>query len=274
LKKAGLIYAAVTLLYLPFALGAGYYAADDLAASVARNLVLDGTFYHLWYLPAAMIGVMIVFLLSRKLPPRAVLCVTGALYLFGLFGDSYFGAVPENSFLAAVYEGGFHVFSYTRNGLFFAPLFLAMGAVCGAACAGDVVRPETSPRKSNAWTQNVVGLAVSAALMLVEGTLLHRFGVQRHDSMYIMLIPTMFFLFRLLLRRRGGASPFLREASLWVYLLHPAFIIAVRGAAKVLGLVPLLVENSLMHYIAVSLLTLAFSALVAAFRIKIRRKTA
>ena len=103
-------------------------------------------------------------------------------------------------------------------------------------------------------------------LMLAEGSVLRHFNFQRHDSMYIALIPCAFFLFCFLLTRQGNASPLLREISMWIYILHPVFIIAVRGAAKVTGLTGFLVDNSVFHYIAVCLSSGAASLLIAKLR--------
>jgi len=81
--------------------------------------------------------------------------------------------------------------------------------------------------------------------------------------MYLMLIPCVFFLVSFLLAQKGEASPFLRNISMWIFISHPAFIIVVRGAARVAGLTGLLVENNLVHFIAVCVLSAVFSILVA-----------
>ena len=73
-----------------------------------------------------------MYLLGRVLRGRGLLAVTGLLYLIGLFGDSYYGLTAALPPLAAAYEAGFQVFSYTRNGLFMAPLFLLLGARLGS----------------------------------------------------------------------------------------------------------------------------------------------
>lgn len=256
IKKTGLIYAGATLLYLPISIYAGYYSEGNIAVNLIKNIIFDGTFYHLWYLPASIIGVSLLYLLDRKFPFRAILGMTGFLYLIGLLGDSYYGITSGVPFLSTVYDAGFHVFSYTRNGLFYAPIFLVMGAVI--AKSGRYLRVKAS----------TIGFAVSMLLMLTEGFVLHHFDFQRHDSMYIALIPSMFFLFHFLLTRRGKASPLLRDVSMWIYILHPFFIIAVRGAAKVTRLTGLLVDNSLIHYFAVCLLSLTFSVFIAILRLK------
>ena len=49
------------------------------------------------------------------------------LYLVGLFGDSYYVVVEKLPLLKAFYDRLFELFDYTRNGLFFAPVFLMLG---------------------------------------------------------------------------------------------------------------------------------------------------
>ena len=43
--------------------------------------------------------------------------------------------------------------------------------------------------------------------------------------------------------------------SMWIYLFHPFWIVAVRGFAKVIHLETILVDNSLIHYLAVCMLS-------------------
>ena len=52
-------------------------------------------------------------------------------------------------------------------------------------------------------------------------------------------------------QRRLGAM--LRSVSLSIYILHPWVIVAVRGAAKILHLEKLLVDQSFIHFIAVAI---------------------
>lgn len=245
LKKLLYLYAAAVLLYLPVNLYAGQI--QDLGVWVFfRMLLVDGTFYHLWYLPAAVLGVWIVWFLGRKVPYKILLGISFVLYLIGLFGDSYYGAAEQVPVLVKVYDVLFMVSSHTRNGLFYAPVFLVMGAGLsrrksmggGEGCHG-------------AAAVNVAGFILSAGLMTAEGLWLHRLNLQRHDSMYIMLPPVMFFLFQILLAVRCKPVKSLRTISTWIYLLHPLCIILVRGGAKAVHMEGLFVENSLVHYLAV-----------------------
>jgi serine/alanine racemase len=249
-KKIGLLYLGATLFYLPISIYAGHYSSGNVVVTFMRNLVFDGAFYHLWYLPALIVGVLLLYALSRRFSLNAILGVSLGLYTLGLFGDSYYGLTVGIPFLRSVYQQGFHLFSYTRNGLFYAPVFLALGATI--AQVKHRIKVKTC----------VIGLTFSLVLMAAEGMTLHYLGYQRHDSMYLMLIPCMFFLFQLLLGYKEKAPSSLREISLWVYLAHPAFIIGIRGLAKAIGLTELLIDNSMIHFLTVGLLSLGFACLV------------
>lgn len=245
IRKILLLYIISILCYLPVGIYAGHYR-DITVMSALKMLLFDGTFYHLWYFPACILGILLVYLMSRFLKLRSMLAVSAALYVIGLWGDSYYGLVRKIPPLEPVYDTLFRICSHTRNGLFFAPLFLVLGIWC--AKEG---RHKTS--------YHLVALILSFLLMILEAFTLRHLDWQRHDSMYLMLVPVMISLYRLLLSfpaSCGKAEKHFRSASLWIYLLHPAFIIVTRGAAKVLHLTALLVDNSLVHYLAVSTLSL------------------
>ena len=258
LKKTGVLYAACTVLYLPVTLYAGNFPVENVLGELVRDAVLDGTFYHLWYLPAALLGVLVVCGLLRFLRPGAAAGVCGALYLAGLLGDSWYGLAKQLPALKEGYDALFGVMDYTRNGLFFAPAFLMLGALL----AGFPAR-----RRPRAC---LAGLGCSLALLFAEAFGLRALGWPRHDSMYLALVPCACFLFLCLLVPRGGDAPFLREFSMLVYVLHPMAIVGVRGAARVLHAREWLVENSLAHFAAVAAASCAAAWLLA--RLSQRRR--
>lgn len=386
LKKQLILYGMAVLLYLPVNLYAGHFEKVSVGGFF-RMLFIDGTFYHLWYLPAVSLGVLIVWFLGIRLPFGALYGISLALYVVGLFGDSYYGLAAQIPILKEIYDGIFLVSSYTRNGLFYAPVFLVMGAEAyggiyrgnrsgskrtgrsqtGKITAfGKAAERKTTERKAterkaterkttdrkvtdrktvhgkrtegmrcisnrNRMTY-IIGFTVSLVFMVGEGLLLHRQNLQRHDSMYVMLLPVMFFLFRTLLPcgeegrsraqgsaensrnvpltgkgaaqsgekrqpgepaafgteetvcrkregRRHSAASFsnraavsgrrLRMVSTGIYIIHPLCIVLVRGIAKAVHLERLLVENSLLHYLAVCVVSCAGACMIAAIAEKI-----
>ncbi len=252
-KKAALLYGISILLYLPIGIYAGHYKNLSVTAWL-RMLLFDGTFYHLWYFPACMTGILLIVLLGKLLNKRQTMAVAVILYLAGLGGDSYYGLTEMVPVLSDAYQLLFSLFSYTRNGIFMAPLFFLFGEWTAERNMDD---------RRVLWA----GLGVSFLAMTEEAFLLRHFKLQRHDSMYLLLPVVMFFLYRLLLTGEKQSAPAAGNRrwavsavvlSTWVYILHPAMIVVLRGAAKVSG-IGLLTENSFVHYIAV----LALSVLAA-----------
>jgi serine/alanine racemase len=270
LAKTSMLYLFCIILYLPVGIYAGHY--KDMSVGVLlRMLFFDGTFYHLWYFPACIMGVALVYLLSRFLSLGAMTAVSAVLYAIGLLGDSYYGLVEKVPALEAFYGFLFQISSYTRNGLFLAPLFLVLGAWMAGAAQGQDGRDLSEKRLFLCSL-----FALSFALMTGEAFLLRHFQFQRHDSMYLLLVPVMLFLYRFLLCIPVKSDRAFRTASTWIYVLHPAFIVVVRGIAKPLGLTGLLVDNSLVHYLAVSFLSVAaaFAMVWLQSMLKARRQSA
>lgn len=248
LKKTALLYLISTLLYLPLKI-----YSHNISASVGgwlKEIFFDGTFYHLWYLPAVILGCLLIIALLYFCSPLAVSVIVFVLYILGTLGDSYYNLISQVPFFKMVYEGIFTVSSYTRNGIFFAPLFLWMGVLL----ANGKVRIS---RKA-AW----IGLSISLAGMLAEGFMSFQLQWQKHNSMYFLLIPVMFFLFELLLSLDCRGVEIARDLSMYIYILHPLCIVFVRGAASALKMKESLVEQSLIHYLAVALLSVLISMAV------------
>ena len=254
LGKLALVYGGCVAVYLPLGIYAGHYRGLTLGKAV-QMLVFEGTFYHLWYFPACMLGILLVTLLGRFLGLRGTLLVSGALYVIGLLGDSYYGVAQRIPALSSVYDAIFQISPYTRNGLFFAPLFLALGCLMGGG--------RQKACRDHLWLWSC--FVLSFVLMSKEGFLLRRLGFQRHDSMYVFLVPVMIFLYEILLSVRSRSVKRLRSISTWVYIVHPAMIVAVRGAARIVHMTELLVDNSLIHYAAVTVLSIAAAAVISYF---------
>ncbi|MGB8453798.1 MAG: serine racemase VanT catalytic subunit [Anaerocolumna sp.] len=246
LTKTCYLYGTAILIYLPINVYSGYFKQKNLIITVLKDILINGTFYHLWYLPAVILGVVFLYVLSGRFSGKTMVLFSVLLYIIGLMGDSYYGITVRLSFLKVFFDFLFQLFDYTRNGIFYAPVFLIMGAMIAY-----------SGRKLPLH-KCLTGLVLSAALLFTEGMILHHNALQRHDSMYIFLIPCMYYLFHLLLLWHGKEYKCLRTISMAVYTIHPFIIILVRGFAKILGLGRFLIDNSILHYLAVCILSFTF----------------
>lgn len=252
ITQTGALYLLAVLVYLPFNWYNGYFFGDFSFSAFVKDLLINGTFYHLWYLPALITGMIIVYLLVKKLPLSAVAGITGVLYMVGLLGDSYFGFVKNLPWLDALYGQLFSWFDYTRNGFLFAPLFITLGVL--------FARREKAKMFTNA---NIALLFLCSILFCIEALLLKKYHIPRHDSMTLFVVPVVYLLFSLLLKEKGKEIPYLRSVSLWIYIFHPLMIIVVRGFGKFLGLTAIVVGNSLVHYILVTVFSICFSLLIS-----------
>lgn len=244
------LYGIAILLYLPLNFYAGYFADKAVPIKILKDILFDGTFYHLWYFPAVILGIGVIVFLIKHCRFHIVGFITVILYLIGLFGDSYYGVIAHIPFLKAFYDILFLFSDYTRNGLFFAPLYLFMGIWL------------STHRRRYSFKIKMVGFLLSLALMMAEGLLLHHFSIQRHDSMYIALIPCMYFLFQLLLFCKGKSNKNLRTISMLIFIIHPWCIVLIRGFAKIIKAQSILIDNSIIHFIAVTFLSIIVAVIL------------
>lgn len=261
IKKIGWLYLVAIIMYLPLNIYKGDFTNPFTLLEGIKAIVFNGTFYHLWYLPALILGMSIVCGLKQNLSARLVFIICIVLYIIGLFGDSYFGFTQNVPIVSNLYEGIFSVYDYTRNGMFFAPLFIAMGMSF------------TKLDKSNTKKDRLL-LMVFGTLFLIEVLCLKRYEVQRHDSMTIFLVPTVYYLFKLCklcMAVNCKERKSLRLISQWIYILHPMMIVVIRMLGKAFNITYLIVDNSLMNYIGVVVLSLV-GAVVMLFLYKKKKK--
>ncbi|WP_051250694.1 acyltransferase family protein [Paenibacillus harenae] len=248
-KKVGKLYVIAILLYIPLNLYTGYFTTDFSVYSFMKDIVFDGTVYHLWYLPAMLTGLYMTYFLYKRMPMKAMLAAACSLYAIGLLGGSYYGFMEGNKGLTQIYDGMFNLFDYTRNGLFYAPVFLALGAWASK-----------QPKRERSAAAQAGLFAASLILMFAEGILLNAADIPRHDGMYIFAIPAAYYLFQWALHWRGKSGKAFRDWRVWIYILHPYAIVLVRGASEAVHLEHLFIANRLLHFLAVCLLSIIIAS--------------
>lgn len=241
-KKILKIYIFCILLYLPINIYSGNL--NNSIVDILKDIFINGTFYHLWYFPALILGIWIVFYLIKNLNTKKIIIILSILYLIGLFGDNYYKIGISNSIIKSFYNVVFSVFNYTRNGLFYTPMFLYLGY-------------KFNDKKI--LNNSMILFIISLILMIIEGLIINYFNIAKHDSMYIILVPVMLFLFSLILNNSVSNNKKLRDMSTIIYIIHPLFIIIIRGIAKILNLENLMINNSLIHFLLVTILSILFS---------------
>lgn len=251
LRKIGILYLIATILYLPLNIYKGYFTKDFHIGGLIKDLLFSGTYFHLWYLPAVVLGVVITYLLFRKLSSRILFIVAFALYFVGMFGDSYFGLIQYSGALGHFYSFLHTIFNSTANGIFFVPIFLVLG-----------MQIAQKPQKKFTSDFYAIAFAASMVLLLIEGMLLRNANAPTNNTnMYLTLIPCIYFLFQLLLYIKKLQTKNFRMISTWVYILHPFSISLIHGITLLTGIYALS-ENSLLFFILVTALSFTIPLIV------------
>lgn len=247
-KKVLLYYVISIIVYLPINIYNGVFA-NLTFIKLIKGLLVTGTFYHLWYFPALILGIWITYFILKNFKEKQSSLIFVILFTIGLLGDSYFGLIKDIRFLENFYDIIFNIFDYTRNGLFYCPMFLYLGYLTTDK------KLKIEPKK------NIILIIISLILMLIEGNILHNLAFQRHTTMYLCLVPLMIFLFMFLVNNQGKEDKFKRRVSTVIYIIHPWFIVLVVKLSGLLHLNKYLVDNSIIHFLIVFALTLIFSFL-------------
>ncbi len=242
-------YILASILYIPLLLYNDYFSQTDFSVNLIRDIFIDGTFYHLWYFPAVIIGIIMVLILKKLFSTKTCFIITGILYFIGLCGDSYYEVFIHIPIVNTWIEWLFQYMDYTRNGFFFAPLFLMIGIL---------LREQKSKLKLSA---NITFFIFAFLSMSIEAILVHNFHLFKHDAMYVFLPLVSYFLFSLLIRKKGKRYRSLKDISLYLYILHPFMIVIVRLLGK-LTHISSLIEDNFIQYIVVLLLTCGLSLLI------------
>lgn len=248
-----------TVVYLPLFLLLKWKHNERLSLTAMKDwlweIVCIGDFYHLWFLGALLVGTGLVYVVRRMgLSSISAVVAGGVLYLLGLLGNSYDFLLDGIPTFARLKDGYLELFFTTRNGVFSAPLFLALGWQIAA-----------SKRLPLAKTA-ALGLGGSMALLVVEVLCLN--GYTEQMELFAMSPIAVTFLLCFVLQFRVPKNSVwrtLRSYSTLIYLVHPILILAVRVAASVLRISN---YDYAIHYCIVALCSLA----IAAVTVQLQRK--
>ena len=220
LKKALIrlfrIYLIWTILYLPYTIFDYTHTGFHIKYlfTYVRDFIFNGSYYHLWFLPALMLADVIVYYLYKKKGLNFTLLITLILYFVGYLINVYtpiWESIPGISFFFGFFT---KTLSTARNGIFFGPMFIAIGLLLS--------RTRRLPKKVS-----LLGFLISFVFLFCEVALYRHFNILRDlTSMYICLVPAVYFLVNYLLKVNipyRKMFTILRHDSLMIYTSHILF---------------------------------------------------
>ncbi|MGL4695389.1 acyltransferase family protein [Enterococcus larvae] len=184
-------------------------------AALLFGLVYSGTYYHLWYIPAFILSVVIITKARQYISYKLIFLIAAALYFVGSL-ETYYGLITID-WVKEIFDGFIQLFFTTRNGLFYGMIFTAIGFFIY-----DYEQKLLTLKKYFKWALLFLG-----SLLFLEGVIVY--NMLRLDCNFlIVLIPFSFVLFLW-----GITSeiklPFntvkLRALSHYYYFIHPICIV-------------------------------------------------
>lgn len=231
LKRLCFIFGIWFLIYFPFSFIFPYlklqHHQNQMIQKYLFSIIYIGSFSHLWFFPALILSITLLFFLSQWIKLRILLLLSVALYLFGTLGDTYYQLQTIKT-IEIIHTWIRSEFWTSRNGLFFGLPFVTIGAIISCL-------------KINAISKKMIDLGVlfSSLLLLAEFIFIKENQWAIDYNMYIMLMPFSFFFFLYLItsKRVYTNSSMLRDFSLLIYGFHyiPVALIRVLQDYHVIG---------------------------------------
>lgn len=203
-------------IYIPYALAyfwslpvQKHYAPLGLLA----GLLYIGLCYHLWYIPAFLLGLLLVHYFYRKCGARKTGVFLVILYVIGSIETYY--AYFSNSWLTQSFDTYAKIFFTTRNGIFYAPIFVYLGYLLYDNWQSSFFRKNYGKK-----------LFLTSLLLLLDGWVV--FIHQGLDKNFFLALPIFsVYMVNWVLRTRVGQKwrlYHLKELSVLYFFLHPIFI--------------------------------------------------
>ena len=209
-KRVIKLYMIWTCLYLlfsiPFWIETGWFS---LMAFVDFSLaaLTSGSHYHLWYLLYLIYAMPLMYLLVKWIPDKHQPWLIAVLWIWAVINYTYKTLLPEVVRSVAAPLGRFSLLPIL-------PTLLLLGVYI----SGEKRKPIRA---------YLIGFSASFVLLSVEAFMLKKMGIVA-VSYIVFTLPTMYFLFHIILEVRLPISPeragFLGAISTFVYCVHPMFI--------------------------------------------------
>lgn len=245
LKRLAIIYIAWMLIYLPLQFLAWIRSDEPWTywLTFVQKSIFEGSYYTLWYLTGLIFAIAFSYVLFKLFRPKIVLFFTLILFLIGTLLQSYYDLWQMETLFSTYHA----IFLTTRNGLFFGSFFVSLGIFM------------TQSKFELSQKLNIVWFLLSFLLLSIEAFQLQHLDFSKGSGMWFMLVPTTYFLFKILQHvylPRRNFSKYLRPFSLLVYVTHGLFLILLNRIFHI---------NSILYFSIVVLCTCLISSAIIYF---------
>lgn len=253
IKRLCIMYLLWSAVYFVFVLTEwivhGFKAVDILI--YIRDFFFKGSYSTIWFLPALITAVAIVYLLHKKFAYKTIFLISVPFYVFACLGSSYYGLVDNLPIIGNLFDAYFYIFDTVKNGVLFGWLYVALGGYLSEKIEKKPINTKYS------FVLSVVFFIFMAAETI--GQKYFKLSTNGVDTK-ILLVPLSIFLFYFIISiniKSNGMYVWMRKLSLLMFLSQRIFLTLFDWFLSN----TFFVKNSLVYFTSVLILTLAFSVL-------------
>lgn len=190
--------------------------ALDFAWQLFQAVFLKGPYGALWFLPATIMALALVYFIGKKFGPNICLFISFPLFLFAALETEYFALIKDIAWMAKINDFLVAIFGWLANGLTFGFFFCAIGFYIAY-----------SKSKARNLKFDIIATIISFILLFIETTIVRDYKLGVSYGAMLLLIPTVYYMVQVLLTlkqtsdfRTIKVSRYLQNMSLLIYPMH------------------------------------------------------
>ena len=225
-----------------------------------RDFFFEGSYSTIWFLPALMTAVTIVYILKKRFTYFQIFLMALPFYLFACLGSSYYGLTQQIPLLGDLFKVYYSFFDTIKNGVLFGWVYVALGGIFS----------ENTEKFIMPFKKSFILIAVFFVIMVAEtvGQRLLGWSSKGVDTK-LMLLPLTLFIFSLILSVKCSNKTiyiWMRKLSLLMFLSQRIFL----SLFDLFLVDTIFVQNSVIYFSSILCLTLLFSYLFIKLSDKIK----
>lgn len=245
------LYLTWFILLLPITLLSKDYFKNGLRLGISKlitDFFFSSTFKVSWYIMGLIIGISIMFLLSKVFKNHIIILLGLISFLLCSALSNYYSFAINISCVEYIYN----IYpSVIYNSFPASLLWIEIGKV--------LVDNDSKINLKLSYLK--IGIVISMVLLFLESALINYLNCSKSNDCYIMLIPVCVFIFIYVLKTNKSIKygKIMRNMSTIIYCLHFSLKIAI------LNIIPLSIKglkSSLLFYVLICMICVVFSLLV------------
>lgn len=192
----------------------------DYIWKIFQAVFLKGPYGALWFLPATMMALALVYFLGKKTNPIVCIIVSFPLFFFAALETEYFALIKDILWMEHLNNILVAIFGWLANGLTFGFFFCSIGF--------SIAYYKNKARNIKI---DFILATISFVLLFVETKMIRDYNLGVSYGAMLMLIPTVYYIAQVLLNMKKTSNTktiafakYLQTLSLLIYPMHFAIM--------------------------------------------------